>query len=374
MKTASAYIVYDALNLSLSVQVVGGALTQRKDALTGEFDPDRSMFPLMFQPCLMVKDPNHILSDGDHTKKLIECRWYEGTDNKGRLITADTAGYILGEYGRLVVQKNVEPDQPVNLFFSCAFIDARTGQPFRKEMGFTLDTVMKQEVNLGIEIDAANKLLVSPFKTHTQRRITATLRNGLDDVPDEKAAYEWRVQDEVSRQMRPITDDDPFYVSGQGTRTLVVDRRYIDKELVEVRGHLKAAPQKVVSAHTKMIRWYGRWEEEEQIVRGKFIRPETTEIEIKAIINTPQGVVNNPTDYFDITHFRTGKKADAPVVEVGVGESVVLSRSAIGNNPDRCAVFGCEVYERSALRPFSLGGSDLTLNGNRICIQVPIKK
>lgn len=374
MKTASAYIVYDALSLSFSVDVVGGSLTQRKDALTGKFDPDRTLFPLMFQPSLAVRDPDHVLTDGDHTSKLIDCRWYEGTDETGLLIGSDTPGYVPGAYGRLVVKKNVEPDRPLNLYFTCAYIDARTGKPFRKTMGFTLDTVAKQEVNLNLEIDAASKLLVSPFKTHAQRRITATLRNGQDEVPDELAVYLWTVQDDETRKMRPITEDDPFYVSGQHTKSLLVDRRYIDKELVEVQAHLKALPEKVVSAHTKMMRWYGQWEENEYITRGKFIRPETMEIEVQAVVNTPKGAVTNPVDYFDITHYRTGKYVGAPLLEVGVGEKVVVPRSSIGSDPERCAVFGCEVYERSALRPLCLNGSELSVNGKRICIQVPIKQ
>lgn len=373
MKQTPVFIIYDALSLSFSVQVVGGSLTQRKDALTGEFDPDRTMFPLMLQPSLMVQDPNHVLVDGDHTSKLIDCRWYIGTDEKGTPIVTGTEGYTLGEYGKLVVSVNVEPDRPLQLFFSCSYIDSRTGKVFRKSMPFTLDTVLKEEVNLGIEIDASSKLLISPFKTHAQRKITATFRNGQDIVPDDAAQYRWMVQDQTTRQMRLIRDDDPFYVSGQNTKSLVIDRRYIDKELVEVQANLKSLPKKVVSAHTKIMRWYGWWEENIYITRGKFIRPDTTEIEAQAEVTTPKGVVANPTDFFDMTHYRTGKYADAPQFAIGLGEKVVVPRSSIGSDPNAVPVFGIEVFERTALRPLQLDGSELTVDGKRICIQIPVK-
>ena len=41
MKTASAYILYTPLDISLLMLEVGGNTTQNKSNVTGEFDPDR---------------------------------------------------------------------------------------------------------------------------------------------------------------------------------------------------------------------------------------------------------------------------------------------------------------------------------------------
>ena len=75
MKTASAYILYTPLDISLLMLEVGGNTTQNKSNVTGEFDPDRTLFPLVLRPSLVIKDPDHVLDDGDHTKKLVY--WYE---------------------------------------------------------------------------------------------------------------------------------------------------------------------------------------------------------------------------------------------------------------------------------------------------------
>lgn len=370
MKTATAYIVYDPLVLTFSILEIGGSPVQRKDAVSGSFDPDRTLFPFVLRPQLSVQDPNHILEDGDHTDKLMDCRWYMGSDDTGTRIYKDTSGFSLGDNGELTVTRNVEPSAPLNLFFSCAYIDARTKNTFRKSMGVTLSSVLATELNLGIEIDAANKMPVSPFKTHHHRTITATFRNGTDAVPDNHAVYLWRVQDAATRAMRAITEDDLFYVSGQGTKSIVIDRRFIDKEIIEVVAYHKTAPTRTVSARTKAFRWYGQWDEDVRITRGKYVRPDTREIEATAYIATPKGMVDAPADYYDITHVRTGLLAGSFQEVIGYGETVTVPRSSIGSDPSARPVFGIEVRERTALRACTMNGSACLVNGKIMCIQI----
>ena len=374
MKTATAYIIYDPLNLTFSMVEVGGSAVQRKDAVSGAFDPDRSLFPFILRPNLQVQDPNHILIDGDHTDKLIDCRWYIGADDTGERIWADTPGLNPGEYGELIVTRNVEPSTPLNLYFTCAYMDSRTKNTFRKSASVVLSSVLAVESNLSLTIDAASKMPVSPFKTHRNRIITATFRNGTDDVPDNEAVYVWRVLDASTRMMRDITEDDLFYVSGQGTRVLTVDRRFIDKELIEVVATLAALPSKSVSAHTKMFRWYGMWDDEVHIVRGKFIRTDTKEIEVKAYVNTPRGQVPSPADFFDIKHVRTGIAKDSYQEVLGYGETVTVPRSSVGSDPNMRPVFGIETRERTALRACTINGNTCLVNGSVMCIQIPKDK
>lgn len=371
MKTATAYVIYDPLVLTFSIVEVGGSAVQRKDAISGSFDPDRNLFPFVLRPQLTVQDPNHILADGDHTNRLIDCRWYIGSDESGVRIYNETAGFTLGDNGELTVTRNVEPSSPVNLFFTCAYIDARTHNTFRKSMGVTLSSVLAAELNLGIEIDAASKMPVSPFKTHRNRTITATFRNGTETVPDNQAVFVWRVQDAATRTMRAITDDDLFYVSGQGTKSIVIDRRLIDKEMIEVVAYHVADPSRIVSARTKVYRWYGQWDEEIRITRGKYIRPDTQQVETTAYIATPKGMVSSPADYFDITHVRTGVAADSYQETVGYGETATVPRTSIGSDPSVRPVFGIEVRERTALRACTIGGLACVVNGSIACIQIP---
>ena len=369
MKTASAYILYNPLSLALFMDEVGGSSSQRKDGLTNTFDPDRSLFPLLLRPRLMIQDPDGIITTGDHTSDLIDCRWYIGSDDKGKRITAETSGFQIGAYGELTVSRNVQPSTPLNLYFACAYIDPRTKKPYRKTYLVTLTSVIGYELALQIEINAAKKMAVSPYLTNTQRTITATFRNGSEEIADENATYQWDVLD--NGEWRAIDEEDLFYVSGQSTRELTIDRAYIDKEFLRVVASPKAYPEKSVSAHTKIYRWYGLWDEREVITRGKFIRPDTTEIEVRCLVDTPKGEVISPEKYFDITHIFTTNEKGAAQTVIGYGESVVVPATIVGKDPNVIPVFGCEVRERTALRACTINGQVVTVNGQIMTMSIP---
>ncbi len=369
MKTASAYILYNPLSLALFMDEVGGSLSQRKDGLTNTFDPDRSLFPLLLRPRLMIQDPDGIIATGDHTTDLIDCRWYIGSDESGERITSDTAGFQIGAYGELTVRCNVQPSTPLNLFFACAYIDTRTQKPYRKTYLLTLTSVIGYELALQVEINAAKKMAVSPYLTNMQRSITATFRNGTEDIADEDAVYNWQVLE--NGDWRDISEDDLFYVSGQATRELTIDRAYIDKEFLRVVVCHKNYPDKTVSAHTKIYRWYGQWDEREVITRGKFIRPDTTEIEVRCFVDTPKGEVVSPEEYFDITHIFTTNEKGAAQTVIGYGESVVVPASIVGKDPNVIPVFGCDVKEKTALRACTINGQQVTVNGLIMTMSVP---
>ncbi|TGY80252.1 MULTISPECIES: hypothetical protein [Muribaculaceae] len=370
MKTATAYIINTPLSVSLYMDIIGGGLEQTKNA-DGLFDPDRTLFPLALRPRLAVKDPDHVLADGDHTTGLIDTRWYIGTDDKGTRITESTSGFSLGAYGELTVRRNVEPSSPLSLYFTCGYIDPRTQKTIRKSQQVTLTTVQNVELNLSLEIDAAQKMAISPFKNQALRTITATFRNGSDPVPDARAVYSWQVLERSALTWRAIGADDPFYVSGQGTKALVIDRRYIDREAIRLEAHHKSAPSRVVSAMTKAYRCYGQWDEREMLTRGKFVRHDTREIEARAVIDTPRGQVTRPEDYFDITHIFTTNEKGAPEKVIGYGEKAVVGAGIAGRDPNVLAVFGCEVRERTALRVCTIGGRAVQVNGKVMCISIP---
>lgn len=373
MKTASAYILYTPLDISLLMLEVGGNTTQNKSNVTGEFDPDRTLFPLVLRPSLVIKDPDHVLDDGDHTKKLIDNRWYIGTNENGSRITKDTDGFVLGQYGELTVKRNVEPSVPLSLFFTCAYIDSRTQNTFRKSFLVTLTTNLTTELNLSLEIDAARKMPISPFKSVSTRTIKATFRNGENIVADADAVYLWKVRDSVTKQLRAITADDLFYVSGLNTKALTIDRRFIDKELIQLEAYHRADNSRKVYVQTKIFRWYGQWDEREVITRGKFVRPDTSEIEVRAFVDSPKGQIIDPQNYFDMTHIFTTNEKGAPQTVIGYGETVVVPVSIVGKDPNVRPVFGVEVFERTALRPMMINGKAVVINGKIATISIPKK-
>jgi hypothetical protein len=374
MPSATVHILYTPLKITFSVVEIGGSVEQKKDLLTGAFDPDRTLFPFVLRPQLVIQDPDHVLADGDHTQSLIDCRWFIGNDDTGERITEDTEGFTLGDFGELQVGRNIDPAQPMPLYFSCAYIDQRTGNTFRQSYSTMLSTSQATELKLAIEIDAADKMVISPFRTNAQRTITATLINGINLVPDDKAVYEWMVLD--SGDFRPIADDDVFYVSGKNSKSLTIDRRYIDKELIRIVASHISAPDKPVYAQTKAYRSYGQYSKDLRITRGKFIKFGSSstgnQIDLLAVVTSPKGNIANLADYFDITHtFVTNQVGDTRKV-IGYGETLSVPSSIAGTDPHVLPIFFTSIRERTALRVCRIDGQTVTIDDQPVCIAIPI--
>jgi hypothetical protein len=372
MKTISAYILYTPLQVTFALIELGGSRSQQKDAATGMYAPDRSLTPLVLRPLLTVQDPDHVIRDGDHTDRLIDCRWYLGTDEKGERITAATPDFIQGAHGELQVLRNVDPSLPLSLYFSCAYVDERTNNVFRYNKAILLDTALATELLLSLTLDAAGKVPISPFKTGTTRTIHATLRNGTDVVPEEKARYRWMVYEDGA--FRPVTADDLFYVSGGETDALTIDTRYIDREYLRCEASHTADPARVAAAGTKLFRWYGQWDDTVQITRGKYIRRTPSapgRIEVTASVSTPKGVVPDPAQFFDIEHTFGTNEAGYVRRVIGYGERVEVSADIAGTDPRIIPNFGIETRERTALRAACADGKLLMADGKVLCLSVP---
>ena len=132
----------------------------------------------------------------------------------------------------------------------------------------------------------------------------------------------------------------------------------------------KSHQEQKLYAQTRVFRWYGQWDERETIVRGRFIRPDTSEIEVRAVIDTPKGQVVSPADYYDITHIKTTNEAGARQDVIGYGGKGGLAGGNV-NRKDAITVFGIDVKELTALRACTVGGKIATVNGKIMTIRIP---
>lgn len=153
-KTKRIGIVYDPLNISTTMVVRGGSLTQTHCAETGEYIPDRSLTPLVIRPEVYVNDPNGIMANGKVA--LTGILWYEiPQDMVGQitdssyltgelsryLITNQTDGYSVAQDGTLTVTKNIPYLEPKVLVFTASYPDTRSGKILRIQATATLSTV-----------------------------------------------------------------------------------------------------------------------------------------------------------------------------------------------------------------------------------------
>lgn len=396
----TAQVVYSALSVALSMDVLGGSMTQRR-SMGGTFDPDRALFPLQLRPKLWVSDPDGIIPDGDYTNSLVECKWYIGTDGNGTRIYGTEDDYDLGSYGEITIYANVLPTSPLDLFFTCSFIDPRNqANVIVKTWRVTLSSSQSAEIALSVTLDTADKDAFSPFKTTSSiRTITAQLHNGGDDVDDSEAYYKWHVLDKDLKQYRDIDPEtDLWYLSGESTKALTIDRAYVGSERLMCTAGilylenpslpaLPPAQSKTLSngkTYTacygnytarkmfKTFRFYGQYGEDVKLTRGKLIKADTTIVKAEAKVTNTRGNVTNPSKYFDIRHFMTHKYAGAAQVTVGYGDDVTVNASECSRNPQDPTVFGCEIRRLSEFRGITINGAYLLdSNGKKICAQVP---
>ena len=67
-------VIYDPLNISASLLVRGGSLSQTHCAERSEFVPDRELTPLVIVPQVYIQDPNGVLTSG--YVRLSGVLWY----------------------------------------------------------------------------------------------------------------------------------------------------------------------------------------------------------------------------------------------------------------------------------------------------------
>lgn len=366
MKTASVHILYDPLVLTFDVTLLGGNLSQRLDAASQAYEPDRTLAPLRLSPVLHLQDPNHILPDGDHSADLIDCRWYLGTDDRGTPLHlgGPQQGFQVSAHGLLTVTQNAFPGEAIPLFLTCAYIDPRTGKVFPFHWSGTLTCDLSRDWNLSVRLNVPRKYTISPYRRQTERVIEAICWNGSTQLNPLHFHTTWQVFDPTIHAYRDIDPStDLWYKEGADSFILRIDPRYIENILLQVTCHPSIDPTATCSTHFKAHRWYGQWEEAEVITQGKYLRPDTPEVAVQCILNTPRGELTNPQDYFDITHLMMRREAGSRQTVVGYGPTVIMPASQLPRDPHVEVVFGCQVHERTALHAATIGGRTVTIGG-----------
>lgn len=209
----SVFTTVDPLSLHYGIETVSGNNVQTYNNESKEYEPDRSLVPLILMPYVDAIDPES-KQNGRQTLTAIE--WYNGVPAKdySNRIAAGT-DYEIGDgtvtgfpKNALKVKKNVSADTPMQIFCIVKFTDVRTQQTVRIEMNVKVYTVVYESRNYKLTVDCPPSWKIDPLKETTwQHTITAQLYSGREPVADSHAAYWWQVRDE-NGQWRDITAED----------------------------------------------------------------------------------------------------------------------------------------------------------------------
>lgn len=355
MRIAQEHILiqYDPLDVSKTLEVYGGSLKQVYFPATGEYVPNRQLVPLTLVPKVKVIDPHDIMPSDP---SLINHRWYEN----GVQIVTDS-NYTINSDGSLVVRRNVDYLNPIELLYRGTIDDTRSSRAIDIELSVTLTTTESAGGGVTTSLDKSTAWTYDPLLMETSKTIKAMMYRAEELLDDEDVEYEWLVVDDGVE--RAFTDLDLFYKSGQGTNTLTIDPRYIEKETIRCKTTTsKAGYEQTSFADTTIVRKFPILDY--KIFQSSlYLRPDMSDINVRLQISTKNEILTQLNRWWGIYWY--GKRLTAGETErlLGYGEEISIPASVVGKDMYVQFQVDADIQEHGAKKALTVNGDILTVNG-----------
>lgn len=356
IQTNEAIIIYDALNTTFDVQMLGGGLTQRKNTFSGEFTVDRTICPMALCPTLQVTDPNLDNVTTDQTQMLV-VRWYMVTSSGGSVTETEITSrnnsdnyYLSGK--DLIVQANVEAGSNVVLRVKASYVNRHTNETVMFEKDLVLSTTTYVEYNPGLEVNIPTYSIVSPFNIIDEgdvndnylRTVQAKFFAGTVDISSNaRITYIWEKKDGANYRAIAGTDVEVVSISG---RNMVLDLRCIGRVKYRVTAyHLDfAQSENKRTVYFTIDRQMSGHTVRTDVTKGKYLKRSTQESEIEAVLTVNSHTKENPSDYFTFawTFYRQNGTAREGTTFIGFGPKATVGRNLSGYDRTKRPTFQLE--------------------------------
>lgn len=365
--------------LSFIFQIVemGGSLMQKYDASSQSFIPNRLLTPFVLQPQLIISDPDGNIATADYVSQMVNVTWtltlVAGVNSTTLPATSDdTVNYVVdAETSRLTLYRNIQPQETLKISFHGEYIDRRRNEVHKFDWDRTCVTETQTDLNVTLDTGRWRGMVrLVPMRHWGQFGIPVQLRNGPDDIPDARAAYQWQWWNPGTREFSEDFSEQPWLVSGEQTKEIIVDQDFIQDVTLRVKaiayGNANAAKYFV----TRLKRWYGQFDYDVEFLRGKYIFHDTTTVALNAWVANAKGIISNPCKYFDMELFFASGNGEFE--SIGYGEEAVVTKSGLQSGRPQAGIL-CR--ELSAFRALSDdNGNPLAMDdGTVIFIQIPTK-
>ena len=365
--------------LSFIFQIVemGGSLLQKYDASSLSFIPNRLLTPFVLQPQLIVSDPDGTIATADYVAKMVNVTWTltltaGGSSSVLPATSGSVTNYTIDPVTkRLTVFRNTQPQEVVKIAFHGEYIDPRRNEVFKFD--WQKDCVTETQTDLNITLDTGRwrgNVRLVPMRHWEKFGIPVQLKNGPDDIPDARASYQWQWWNAETRTFSEDFSEQPWLVSGEQTKEIIVDQDYIQDVTLRVKaiayGNVNTAKYFV----THLKRWYGQFDYDVEFLQGKYIFHDTTTVELNAWVANAKGIISNPCRYFDMELFFASGNGEFE--SVGYGEEAVINRGNLQDGQPQAGILCRELSAYRALCDDS--GKPITMDdGTVIFIQIPTK-
>lgn len=306
---------------------------------TNKFAPNRKTNPLTLTPRISAFDSD---TKQKYSPKFYTVQWFERAYNTDtgeyketeitNITDGDDVDYVkVGN--NLIVKKNVSYTRAVAIRCDATYIDPRDkGVTYRVGDSVNLSTNRDASVEFPtLDIAAPSSQSYNPLvDTSSKFTIVATADKGGTDVADD-TYFVWYAVDGTAEV---LVETMPWYVSGQNTKTLVVDAMYGEDIRIVLRAKENAAattlyPDKVY--HT--IHW--RIPDLDTHVKsnnGSAVRSNTVSMSFETICNMRHSVLSDAMKAEHL-HFnwKIRKNTTSTETDMGWGQKMTFAASALRN-------------------------------------------
>lgn len=377
LRKHSGHVVYSPLSYMFQVLEMGGSPMQKYDATTSSFIPNRQATPFVLKPVLIISDPDGIVATADYVTHMNSVAWTltinDGTGTVALPATANGAtNYTIDPTThKLTIFTNLYPTGVIHVTFFGKYTDTRRGEV--QEFKWEKDLGCEAQTDMNVTLDAGrwrHNVHLLPMKHWGQFGIPVQLRNGKDAIPDARCAYQWQWWNESTRSWSEDFSEQPWLVSGEKSKEIIVDQDFIQKLILRVKATAFGNNATTQYWTTRLRRWYGQFDYDVEFLRGKYIFHDSNTVALNAWVATAKGQLSNPCKYFDIELFFAVGAGDFE--SVGYGEEAIIQRSDLQTGQPRA---GMLCRELSAMRAIALDDGSLLCDdyGRPIFAQFPTK-
>lgn len=383
---------HQPISVMVSVEQVGAApLTQSVNQVSNEWDPDRTLNPLVLNPVVSACDPE----TGHPVLLTPTISWQLARYNKDGgeqrvLITAaydpsNPVDYAVTQFNQLVVRRNVSPGNPVVIVLSVAYTDPTSGRRLKKEEYVTLSSANSPDPTYTVEILTENVVRYNPLdgdfladdpsdagSAFTFKAVVR--RNG--EICTDNVYIEWWASSALSPDIiMPINDeesiigyeytkDHPGYVMGQGGSTLMWDARFDKKTTIQVLVFKDAMSlDEEVCSEVRTLIWDSPKVKGDVLpLNGRAVRPEDQSKSFRLMLRTR---TNDLSDAATRDMFQTvWKREDTNgrnQATIGTGREVTVTAESLRRTGNGGVLVMPEVTMRGPLEQVVVNGVDVVM-------------
>ena len=343
LKENQGRVAHSPLSFVFQIMEMGGSLLQKYDASSSAYIPNRQLTPFVLQPQLIISDPDGTIATADYIAQMVNVSWTltlrsGGVDEILLPSLGGTTNYTVdATTKRLTLYRNVQPQQILNIRFFGQYIDHRRNEVFDFE--WSKDCCTEAQTDMNITLDAGKWpgfVRLIPMRHWGQFSIPVQLRNGHEDIPDNKASYQWQWWNPSTRTFSEDFSEQPWLVSGEQTKEIVVDQDFIQDITIRVKAVAYGNNHTAQYFVTRLQRWYGQFDYDVEFLRGKYIFHNTNTVVLNAHVANAKGIINSPCLYFDMElFFAIGNRE---YESVAYGEEAVVTRNDLKEGQPKAGI------------------------------------